>query len=210
MPSARQAVSWHVALALVAALGAWATELQPLEREAALFPTAPGPLRLLVSATLVACAVGLGSKWATFVANRAAASAVGKLSPWAFLSSPAAVVGYVVLAAASEEFVFRGVLAQWLGSWIAAAAFALAHAHGGRRSIVRLGGAFVMAWLMDGLFRLTGSLLAPVVAHATINTLSLDRQPRAIDPTQTPAGGLGGLLGERANDSTAPRSEIAR
>lgn len=93
-------------------------------------------------------------------------------------------VGTVLLAPVAEELLFRGILFQALrdrlgvaaGIWLSAAAFALVHASvgsplGGNLMLVAvilpLGALF--AWV----FHRTGSLAAPIAAHAVFNLVNV-------------------------------------
>ncbi len=85
------------------------------------------------------------------------------------------IVLLAVLSAFAEELLFRGVLLQLVGIHLSSLVFGLLH-YGGRRDFLLWG---VMGWLMGyllaGLFLVTGSLLAPVLAHFTVNYFNLHR-----------------------------------
>jgi membrane protease YdiL (CAAX protease family) len=81
-----------------------------------------------------------------------------------------------ILVPAAEELLFRGLLYGWLrGRWgvavssvVSAGLFALAHAN------LRMGlQIFVIGIVLAVLYERSRTVLAPIVAHATINTLSI-------------------------------------
>lgn len=81
-----------------------------------------------------------------------------------------------ILAAASgvgEEFFFRGALQPVVGLGWASLIFGLMHIGPGRAWLPWTGFAVIMGLIFGTLFILTGSLLAPVVAHAVINGVNL-------------------------------------
>jgi membrane protease YdiL (CAAX protease family) len=111
--------------------------------------------------------------WTTFEPTRALA--------WAWLLPAAATLAVKFLWAACEELIFRGalctLLARRLGAALAlllsALVFALAHAP--RTAAAGAGGWALLVRALDGvtyglLFLGTGSLWAPVLAHAAKNT----------------------------------------
>jgi len=77
-----------------------------------------------------------------------------------------------LLAAVGEEFVFRGVLQNSLGtkypSWVA---ILMASGAFGALHVWRFPAAFVFGVFLGTLYVMTGSLLAPIVAHLTINSV---------------------------------------
>ena len=78
-----------------------------------------------------------------------------------------------VASACGEELLFRGALLQLLGLHGSSLLFGLLHC-GGKRALILWG---LMGWgmgyLLGGLFLLTGSLIAPLLAHFTINYFNL-------------------------------------
>ncbi len=78
-----------------------------------------------------------------------------------------------LLSGTAEELLFRGLLQPALGLWIAAAIFGLLHIGPNRRFIPWTVMAFGAGLVFGGTFAWTGNLLAPVVAHVTINYLNL-------------------------------------
>ena len=92
------------------------------------------------------------------------------------LLPPMGVFDILILSAASawgEELLFRGALLQLIGLHGSSLLFGFLH-YGGKRSLVLWG---LMGWgmgyLLGGLFLITGSLLAPLLAHFTINYFNL-------------------------------------
>ena len=78
-----------------------------------------------------------------------------------------------VLSSFSEELLFRGVLLQVIGIHASSFIFGLLH-YGGKRDFVLWGlMGWAMGYLLAGIFFLTGSLLAPILAHFTINYFNL-------------------------------------
>jgi len=77
-------------------------------------------------------------------------------------------------AGVCEEVLFRGhllsVLDTWMGPWLSTVAgvalFALAHAYQGRQGMVRVA---MVGLFMALVYRGSGSLLAPIVAHAMVD-----------------------------------------
>jgi len=77
-----------------------------------------------------------------------------------------------LLAAVGEEFVFRGVLqnslsakySSWVAILIASGVFGVLH-------VWRFPAAFMLGAFLGTLYVVTGSLIAPIVAHITINSV---------------------------------------
>jgi membrane protease YdiL (CAAX protease family) len=77
-------------------------------------------------------------------------------------------------AGVCEEILFRGhllafldsLIGPYVGTAVAVVAFGLAHAYQGRSGIIRTG---LVGLFMALVYRATGSLLAPIVAHAWID-----------------------------------------
>lgn len=105
-----------------------------------------------------------------------------------------AVVVVGIASAASEELFFRGLLATTVGLVASSLAFGLLHQMRGRVRWVWAGWATVMGFLFGALFLATGSLLGPLLAHATINIANL-RFIRDTDIEPPKPRRLGGLLG---------------
>lgn len=84
--------------------------------------------------------------------------------------------GVLVIALASslaEEALFRGLLQPSLGLWLTAAIFAVLHVGPTPRYLPWTVMAFGAGLLFGGLFQWSGDLVAPFVAHATVNYLNL-------------------------------------
>ena len=77
------------------------------------------------------------------------------------------------LSGVAEELLFRGVLQPALGLWLASAIFGLVHVGPNRRFLPWTLMAAVAGLCFGGALHITGSLVAPVVAHFTINYLNL-------------------------------------
>jgi membrane protease YdiL (CAAX protease family) len=105
-----------------------------------------------------------------------------------------AVVVLGIASAASEELFFRGLLATTFGVIASSLAFGLLHQMRGRVRWVWAGWATVMGFLFGALFLATGSLLGPLLAHATINIANL-RFIRDTEIEPPKPRRLGGLLG---------------
>ena len=77
-----------------------------------------------------------------------------------------------LLAAIGEEFIFRGVLqnslasryASWVAVLIASIVFGVLH-------VWRFPAAFILGAFLGSLYAVTGTLVAPIVAHVTINSV---------------------------------------
>lgn len=82
----------------------------------------------------------------------------------------------LMLAAASglgEEAFFRGVMQPWLGFFWASCLFALVHYPVTKGLVAWPFFAFVIAFLLGGLYSVSGSLWPPVFCHATVNAVNL-------------------------------------
>jgi membrane protease YdiL (CAAX protease family) len=97
---------------------------------------------------------------------RALARELGRLDP----------VRCALLAAVSgvaEEAFFRGILQPWIGLVAASLVFGAAHFVPRRDLMVWSVFAVAAGFLLGSLFEATGNLVAPVVAHASINAVNL-------------------------------------
>jgi membrane protease YdiL (CAAX protease family) len=94
----------------------------------------------------------------------------------------------------AEELFFRGVLAPALGLLVSSIAFGALHRLRGRVGWIWASWAAVMGLLFGALFFATGSLVGPIVAHASINVVNL-RFLRDTDVEPRKPRRLGGLLG---------------
>ena len=77
------------------------------------------------------------------------------------------------LSGIAEEAFFRGGLQPLVGLVPASLIFGLVHFVPRREFLPWTGFAVAAGFLLGGLFELTGNLVAPVLAHATINALNL-------------------------------------
>ncbi len=100
-----------------------------------------------------------------------------------------------IASGVAEELFFRGLLAPALGLVLSSVAFGGLHQLRGRVGWIWAGWATVMGLLFGSLFLATGSLLGPIVAHASINVANL-RFLRDTDVQPKKPRRLGGLLGD--------------
>ena len=97
------------------------------------------------------------------------------------LTSVVVVLAAVVFAPLAEEVLFRGLLFQslrrrlgmWAAAVIAAGVFCVVHVEIIVSQPLALVGLFVLAVVFAWSFHRTGSLVVPIVAHATFNGISL-------------------------------------
>jgi membrane protease YdiL (CAAX protease family) len=78
----------------------------------------------------------------------------------------------------AEEAFFRGALQPVAGLWLASAIFAAAHFVPRRDLLPWSAFSLGAGLLLGGLYEITGNLLAPTVAHVTINGVNLRRLGR--------------------------------
>lgn len=78
-----------------------------------------------------------------------------------------------IASAVGEELMFRGALQPMVGLWLQAAIFALLHIGPGWRFWPWTLSAFVIGLVFGLMFRCTGDLGGPIVAHFAINFLNL-------------------------------------
>ena len=77
------------------------------------------------------------------------------------------------LSGVAEEAFFRGALQPLLGWLTNSLVFGLVHFVPRREFLPWTGFALLAGLLLGGLFEVTGNLVAPVVAHATVNAVNL-------------------------------------
>jgi len=105
------------------------------------------------------------------------------------------ILTLAVASAVGEELLFRGALQPWMGLWPQALVFALLHVGPGARFLPWTGSALVMGVAFGYMFRFTGDLGGPIVAHFAINFVNLrfiartDLAPPRIRALPTPPGG---------------------
>ncbi len=94
-------------------------------------------------------------------------------------------------SALGEEMLFRGAMQPSLGLWLTSVVFGLAHLPPRKELWPWSASAAVVGLALGGLYELTGSILAPVVAHFTVNWFNLhaiaDADPSADDDAQAVA-----------------------
>jgi hypothetical protein len=138
----------------------------------------------------MAAAVVLGTRH--LVRTRVWAEALHReLRPMARALGPRAAPWAALASGVGEEILFRGALVPALGVIVSSAIFGLLHQTRGRARTSWMLFAAVMGLAFALLFRLTGSLLGPIVAHVAINALNL-RFLVEHDPVRVRR--LGGLL----------------
>lgn len=94
------------------------------------------------------------------------------------------IVLVALLSSAGEELLFRALLAPYVGVVVSSVLFASLHQVRGRARWLWMGFSLVVGLGVALLYRATGSLIGPLVAHALVNALNLhhlrDRKaPRA-------------------------------
>jgi membrane protease YdiL (CAAX protease family) len=108
--------------------------------------------------------------------------------------------GVAITAGICEEVLYRGYLLWYLQSCglgrgavvVAIVAFGLAHAYQGIRGSVASG---VMGAVFMGLYLLTGSLVAPIVLHATVDLANVLMAYRFFQRTETAATSIPDVRG---------------
>lgn len=116
------------------------------------------------------------------------------LRPFARALGPEAIVVVAIASSIGEETLFRGALVPAIGPIVSSLLFGALHQLRGRSRVAWWLFATIVGLAFAYLFRFTGSLLGPLVAHAAVNAANL-RFLLTHDPHRTPR--LGGLLGGR-------------
>ena len=144
--------------------------------EAAWKPWAEG----LILGALVAIAAALVSRlmhvyfrWARVLASELAQ----RLGPLSIFD----VAYLALLSGIAEELLFRGALQPQVGYVLASLVFGLVHFVPDRRFLPWTASAVLMGFVLGGLLELTGSVVAPIVAHVLVNFFNL-LQIRRIAP----------------------------
>jgi len=88
-------------------------------------------------------------------------------------SSRVGLVLVAIFSGVGEEMVFRGVLQEEIGLVAASIIFGLVHIGPDRRYLVWTAWAVLAGFLFGILYERTGGLLAPTVAHALHNAITL-------------------------------------
>jgi membrane protease YdiL (CAAX protease family) len=143
---------------------------------------------------LLGAAIVVLTRW--LVRTREWATALHEdLRPVARALGVDAVPLVAIASAVGEESLFRGALVPAIGVVASSVVFGAMHQLRGRSRIAWWIFATLVGLAFATLFRLTGSLVGPLLAHALVNGINL-RFLMTHDPTKTPS--LGGLLGPRA------------
>lgn len=114
------------------------------------------------------------------------------LRPVAHGLDDGAILLMAIASGLGEELFFRGWLTPYVGVLASAVAFGAVHQVRGRARWAWAAWAAVMGLAFGSIYRLTGNLAGPIVAHVTVNALNL-RYLRDHDPEAKPKL-LGGLL----------------
>lgn len=162
----RLAVPFYFALLMVAALVGLVAGRNPFT-----LGNTPGLSLSLGSAT------ASGTVFLSLIAYRflpALRSLAGELGPRLVGGAGRGeLVGLAVLSGVGEEALFRGALQPLIGLVPASLLFGLLHVGPDRRYLAWTLSAVVAGFLFGLLYRTTGGLLAPVVAHALHNAVLL-------------------------------------
>jgi uncharacterized protein len=139
--------------------------------------------------------VGVGTTFALVKRTNWAKLLHDELRPSVSGMPLAGIVAVALFSSLGEEILFRSVLQTSTNVWIQALVFGLAHQLPGRSRWTWVLWAMIMGLIFGFLFEATGSLLGPIVAHATINGMNLrflqNHQVRPAPRT------VGGILGHR-------------
>jgi membrane protease YdiL (CAAX protease family) len=139
----------------------------------------------------LALAVAIIAATRYFVRNTAWASSLHEdLRPMARALGEGAIVPVALASSVGEEMLFRGALTPWLGVVVSSVLFGLLHQMRGRSRLSWVAFATVVGLLLAGLFRATGSLVGPIVAHALINGVNLRFLIHHAPPRRQAMGGL--------------------
>jgi membrane protease YdiL (CAAX protease family) len=138
--------------------------------------------------------VGAGTIAATQTLVRRAAWARAlhsALRPAVHGAADGSLLALAVASGLGEELLFRGLLVQVIGIAASSLVFGALHQIRGRARWWWMALAAGMGVVLALIFRATGSLLGPIVAHAAINAANLrylrDNDP---EPRRRPLGGL--------------------
>ena len=91
---------------------------------------------------------------------------------------PSEVVALALLSGVGEELFFRGAMQPSWGLWPTAVIFAVVHSGRGRALLLWSGFALLAGLGLGALYSWRDALLAPIVAHVTINLVGLARLSR--------------------------------
>jgi len=87
--------------------------------------------------------------------------------------TPGTIAVLAVASGVGEELLFRGLLLPLIGFWPTAIAFGVLHGGGVPRYFAWTVFAFLSGLLLAWLAQVTGSLLAPILCHLTVNYWNL-------------------------------------
>ncbi len=114
------------------------------------------------------------------------------LRPVAYGLDDTAILLMAIASGLGEELFFRGWLTPLVGVLASSAAFGVLHQVRGRARWAWAAWAAVMGVAFGSVYKLTGNLAGPIVAHVTVNAVNL-RYLRDHDP-EPKRKSLGGLL----------------
>ena len=182
-------------LATITVGTAFVRDESPLETEAFFdLPAWVGHLLSLGGSVVVAAATVRATRW--FVARWGWAKMLhADLRPTIRDAGDLTLLVLGISSGVAEELFFRGLLAPVLGLVLSSLAFGALHRLRGKTGWIWASWAAVMGLIFGALFLATGSLVGPMVAHATINVLNL-RFLRDTDVEPRRPRYLGGLLGQ--------------
>lgn len=164
------AVAYGLLAALAVAWGFAAGRPLPVAHPAPWWPL-EGPARFAVAvivALAVAAVVVLGTRVLvrrTLWARKLHGDFRQLLGPL----QPAEIAFFALSSGIAEELFFRGAMQPTVGIIASSLVFGVVHIGPGRRFWVWTAWACVMGFVFAGLFQLTGTLLAPALAHVLIN-----------------------------------------
>ena len=211
------AIEWGLTLALLAW---WQWAARPLPALGVVLPEGTGAWL-----TLLVCTGGIGfyaQQARTVAASPAAQASLEKQlesQPNVRMLLPATVrearvfIGLAITAGICEEVLYRGYLLWYLQSLglgrgavvVAIVAFGLGHAIQGIRGIV---GTSVAGAVFMGLYLLTGSLVAPIVLHATVDLANGLMAYRLFQRTDTAASSSPDLRGSHDRPDVPGSEEL--
>jgi membrane protease YdiL (CAAX protease family) len=153
-----------------------------------------------IAAALVSAGLGAVVAAITLAATRAMVRRTGwaralhaDLRPAVRDSSDSALVVVALASGIGEEILFRGLLVPAIGIVASSLVFGVVHQVRGPARWGWMVWATVMGVAFAVVFRVTGSLVGPMLAHVAINAVNL-RLLRDVDPAPSRLRRLGGLL----------------
>jgi membrane protease YdiL (CAAX protease family) len=184
----------YVGVGVFALSAAWALGVNPLETSAWLGTSG-------VAAATMSAGFGAMIAVATIAATRVllrrtawARALHDDLRPVVRDESDGTLVFMALASGIGEELLFRGLVVPLGGVIVSAALFGLVHQVRGPARWGFMAWATIMGLAFALLFRFTGSLVGPIVAHVAINAANL-RVLRDVDPAPRRRRVLGGILG---------------